>query len=146
VTLVPIPALFERGDRTSGHALADNHPVFCVEEFFISYDPERGRRIHVVSNDGPDKANRDTERSHSGAQTNTAASGRLPMKNFFKWAGIVAGAVVAYRVLTELRAKASRGLRQAEQVTGEARQAMERTEEALRHTQHAIKDARTAVS
>lgn len=72
------------------------------------------------------------------------------MKNFFKWAGIVAGAagatVVAYRALTELRARASRGLRQAEQVTDEARQAMERTEEALRHTQHAIKDARTAVS
>jgi hypothetical protein len=75
---------------------------------------------------------------------------RLPMKTFFKWAGIVAGAtgatVVAYRVLRELRAKASRGLRQAEQVTDEARQAMERTEEALRHTQHAIKDARTVVS
>jgi hypothetical protein len=72
--------------------------------------------------------------------------GRLAMKTFFKWAGIVAGVVVGYRVLTELRAKASRGLAQAEQVTDEARQAMERTEEALRHTQHAIKDARTAVS
>jgi predicted DNA-binding protein (UPF0278 family) len=68
------------------------------------------------------------------------------MKTFFKWAGIVAGAVVGYRVLTELRAKASRGLMQAEQVTNEARQAMERTEEALRHTQHAIKEARTVVS
>ncbi len=59
------------------------------------------------------------------------------MKKFIKW---------SYRVLSALRVRVDRGLAQAEQVTDDARLAMQRTQEALAHTERAIQGVRRTVS
>ena len=72
------------------------------------------------------------------------------MKRALKWSGIsvAAGAAAwaAYWVVSEVRMRMDRGLAQAERVTEEARQALERTQDALAHTERAIKGVRQTVS
>jgi len=67
-----------------------------------------------------------------------------------KWSGagiITAGAVVlAYKAISAIRVRLDSGLAQAERVTEEARQAVQRTQEALAHTERAIQGVRRTVS
>ena len=72
------------------------------------------------------------------------------MKKFIKWSGIsvaTGGAILlAYKAISAMRVRLDRGLAQAEHVTEEARQAMQRTQEALAHTERAIQGVRRTVS
>src|SRR5690242_2161848 len=62
------------------------------------------------------------------------------MKRALKWSGISvaigAAACLAYWVASVVRVEMDRGLAQAERVTSETRQALERTQEALAHTEN----------
>jgi hypothetical protein len=69
---------------------------------------------------------------------------------FLKWSMIAsvatAGAVVAYRFMLAARERLVRGLAKAERITAETRRTMERTREALDHTERAIQGVRSTVS
>jgi hypothetical protein len=72
------------------------------------------------------------------------------MKTFLKWTGIgvaaAVGAILAARWAAVLRRRADEGLRHMEHVTADARQAVEKTAEALGHTEEAVRAARRTVS
>ncbi len=72
------------------------------------------------------------------------------MKRILKWSGIgvtiAAGAVVAMRIARGLQHRMDTALAQMDRVTADARQAAEKTAEALGHTEDAIQTVRRTVS
>jgi len=68
------------------------------------------------------------------------------MKTFFKWSGIgmavAAATVLAVRWAQRLSQKVDRGLAHVEHITADARQAVEKTADALAHTEEAVHAAR----
>ena len=68
------------------------------------------------------------------------------MKQFFKWSGIgvaaATAAVLAVRWGRQLSRKVDRGLAHVETITADARQAVEKTADALAHTEEAMRAAR----
>jgi hypothetical protein len=72
------------------------------------------------------------------------------MKRALKWSGIgvtvAAGAVLAVRTVQGLRRRMDTTLARMDRVTADARQAAEKTAEALAHTEDALRTVRRTVS
>jgi hypothetical protein len=72
------------------------------------------------------------------------------MKRLAKWSGLVAmvmtGVVVGLRVVAAVRQRVDRRLAQMERIAEDARQALEKTADAMHHTEEALRDTRRTIS